>query len=382
MEKRTAALAAFSDACPFNRIEPGTDGGEWGVISQGAAYQYAREAFGEATFLKLGLSWPPPEALIRRLAGGVRRLLIVEELDALLERDVRAMGLNVEVHGADVLPRMGPLSVDALLAAREELAGRRPAPAPAAAEDLPARPPALCPGCPHRGVFYTLRQLKLNVMGDIGCYSLSVLPPLSSIDAIICMGAGFGAAQGMAHLGLGAKTVGVMGDSTFFHSGLTGLADAVYNQAPVTLLVLDNHTTAMTGHQPHPGTGKTLRGVDTHAMNIAAIAKAMGVRRVFEINAYDLAALKARLTEEVAAAEPSLIVVIGPCTLQLPGGRHTEKRRTFDSEKCRACRLCLNLGCPAIVLKATDGKTHAAVNETLCASCGLCVQVCPFEAIE
>lgn len=380
METRTAELAKFSDECELNRIEPGDDGGKLGVISQGVAYQYAKEAFPDATFLKMGLSWPLPEAKIRELAGKVERLLIVEELDALVELDVRAMGLEIEIHGRDVLSGIGPLSVDALLAAKAKLAGQNTAPPAKAEAGLPGRPPALCPGCSHRGVFYTLHQLKMNVMGDIGCYSLAVLPPLEGLDSIICMGAGFGAAQGMSHLGLGKNTVGVMGDSTFFHSGLTGLADVVYNQAPVTLLVLDNHTTAMTGHQPHPGTGKTLRGIDTHEMNIAEIARAMGVRRVYEMDAYDMTALKARITEEVEADEPSLIVVKGPCSLQV-GSHRTAEKRTIDPEKCTGCKLCLNLGCPAIVLKETDGKQHAAIDKTLCAGCGLCVQVCPFGAI-
>jgi indolepyruvate ferredoxin oxidoreductase, alpha subunit len=326
--------------------------------------------------LKLGLSFPFPDELIRQFAAGVERVLVVEELDDILEEHIRSLGIACV--GRKFVPGIGELSPGRLAQSKAEMEGKSfslPS-APAQASDLPARPPVLCPGCPHRSVFYALAQRDVIVTGDIGCYSLGVFKPLSRIDTILCMGAGITLAHGMDKAGEKRKIVGIVGDSTFFHSGITGLLNIVFNKGVSTIIVVDNRTTAMTGHQDHPGTGKTLMGETTFAASIQEIAKACGVRRVRTVDPYDMAATQKAVDEELAADEPSLIVSSAPCVLKVR--KRPGPRRKIDSEICKKCGLCLRLGCPA-----AEGAKGAAplINDVLCAGCGMCQQVCKFGVI-
>jgi len=373
VEDRLIRLQALSDCSPANRLE-------WrdrslGIITSSIAYQYAREVWPKASVLKLGMSYPFPDSMIRDFAAGVSNLLIVEELDDFIEQHVRALGLACR--GRDIVPGIMELSVDRLLASRAHLEGRpveelKPS---AFSDRLPPRPPVLCPGCPHRGVFYALSKKKVLVTGDIGCYSLGAFPPLDRMDSILCMGAGISMAHGLEKAGEPCPTVGIVGDSTFFHSGITGLLDIAYNRGNSTIIVLDNRTTAMTGHQDHPGTGRTLMGEATKAVSIEDIGRACGIERVCVINPYNLDQTSQVIFDEIAAVKPSLIVSRAPCPLR-------EKKRVGESrkilaEECKGCELCLNLGCPAI----EGGEDGPRINETLCAGCGLCEQVCPAGAI-
>ncbi|HRD17325.1 MAG TPA: thiamine pyrophosphate-dependent enzyme, partial [Methanothrix soehngenii] len=324
---------------------------------------------------KLGFSYPFPDALIREFAQGVDRLLVVEELDPFIEEHVKALGISCQ--GRDFVPGIMELSVDRLLQSRRLMDGGE---ATRKEEDpfrelLPPRPPVLCPGCPHRGVFYALSREDVVVTGDIGCYSLGAFPPLDRMDSILCMGAGVSMAHGMEKAGEKRKVVGVVGDSTFFHSGITGLLDIVYNKGHSTIIVLDNRTTAMTGHQDHPGTGRTISGEPTVAVSIEDIGRACGINRVRSIDPYQLDDAREAIKEELAALEPSLIVSRAPCPLR--ERRRVGAMRTILAEECRACELCLSLGCPAI--EGVDGVMK--INQTLCAGCGLCEQICPARAI-
>jgi indolepyruvate ferredoxin oxidoreductase alpha subunit len=373
VEDRLIRLQALADCSPANRLE-------WrdrslGIITSSIAYQYAREVWPKASVLKLGMSYPFPDSMIREFAAGVSDLLIVEELDDFIEQHVRALGLACR--GRDVVPGIMELSVDRLLASRALLEGRpvevrKPS---AFSNRLPPRPPVLCPGCPHRGIFYALSKKKVLVTGDIGCYSLGAFPPLDRMDSILCMGGGISMAHGLEKAGEPCSVVGIVGDSTFFHSGITGLLDIAYNKGSSTIIVLDNRTTAMTGHQDHPGTGRTLMGESTKAVSIEDIGRACGIERVCVINPYNLEHVNRVISDEIAAEKPSLIVSRAPCPLR-------EKKRVGVSrkilaEECKGCELCLNLGCPAI--EGSEGGPR--INETLCAGCGLCEQVCPAGAV-
>jgi len=373
VEDRLLRLRALSESSPANRIE-------WrerdlGIITSSIAYQYAREVWPQASILKLGMSYPFPDALIREFAAGVSNLLVVEELDDFIEQHVKALG--TACRGRDVVPGIMELSVDRLLAAKAKMEGRAaPEQKPSQFSDrLPPRPPVLCPGCPHRGIFYALGKEDVVVTGDIGCYSLGAFQPLDRMDSILCMGAGISMAHGLEKAGEPRKVVGIVGDSTFFHSGITGLLDIAYNKGHSTIIVLDNRTTAMTGHQDHPGTGRTLMGEATKAVSIEDIGRACGIERVCVIDPYDLDASRQAISDEIAAKEPSLIVSRTPCPLR-------EKKRVgpirkIVADECKGCELCLDLGCPAI----EGGEDGPRINETLCAGCGLCQQVCPAGAI-
>jgi len=373
VEERLKSLQKISESSPVNRIR-------WrdrnlGIISSSIAYQYAREVWPDASFLKLGMSYPFPDALIREFAAGVSSLLVVEELDDFIEEHVKALGLTCR--GRDVVSGIMELSVDRLRSSKARLEGRdvaEPKPSPFS-EGLPPRPPVLCPGCPHRGVFYALGKEKVVVTGDIGCYSLGAFPPLNRMDSILCMGAGISMAHGMEKAGEPQKVVGVVGDSTFFHSGITGLLDIAYNHGHSTIIVLDNRTTAMTGHQDHPGTGRTLMGEPTLAVKIENIGRACGISRVNAINPYDLEETRRVISQEIAINEPSLIVSRAPCPLR--ERKKVGEPRRILAEECKGCEICLGLGCPAI----ENGEGGPRINETLCAGCGLCQQVCPAEAI-
>jgi indolepyruvate ferredoxin oxidoreductase, alpha subunit len=377
VEERHAALTAAASVSPANRIEWGDR--SLGIIAEGIAYQYVRELLPNASVLKIGWGWPFPDDLIHQFAAGVKRLLIVEELDSIMEEHVRSLGISCD--GRNVVPGIGELSSDKLALA---LLGRQPAPAAAAPADLPARPPVLCPACPHRGIFFALGKLDVAVTGDIGCYSLGVFPPLKRIDTILCMGAGISMAHGMqkANAMRGAdaeptrKVVGIVGDSTFFHSGITGLLDIVYNKGASTVIVVDNRTTAMTGHQEHPGTGKTLLGEPTIAAKVEDFGRACGLTNVATVDPYDLNATTEVLRHAVESGQPWLIVARAVCPLAAK--KNPGSARRVNQEKCRKCKACLRLGCPAI--EWVNDEIH--VNELLCGGCALCEKVCKDDAFE
>ena len=375
LAKRLAALLEFSETGGLNRIEPGDK--KIGIIASGISYMYAREVFPDASYLKLGMSYPFPEKLVKAFAddiikaGGV--IYIVEELDPFIETRVKALG--IPCRGKDTLPEIGEFSPEII---RSTIKGERFETKPLSG--APSRPPNLCPGCPHTSVFFQLNRLKANVFGDIGCYTLGALPPLSSIYTCICMGAsatnafGFSKARGGDEA---KKTVAVIGDSTFFHMGIPGTMEMVYNKGVNTVIVLDNRTTAMTGHQVHPGSGRTLKGEETVALLPEEIAKALGIKHIQVIDPYDLKATRDAIKDAMAHDGPSFVVARRACVL-LP-----EERKRWEAlpkyavleERCAGekCHLCLRLGCPAIF--AMDGK--ARIDRTLCTSCSLCAQVCP-----
>ncbi|MDZ4131921.1 MAG: indolepyruvate ferredoxin oxidoreductase subunit alpha [Dethiobacteria bacterium] len=371
VEERLLALQEEAETSPLNRIEPGSK--EIGVLCSGVVYQYAREALPHATFLKLGFSHPLPKKLVRRFASMVKEIIVIEELDPFFEEQLLAMHLDVPVRGKELFGLLGEIGAEII---REKVLGEKAEPIEVRA-DIPGRPPVMCPGCSHRGLFHTLKKLKLNVMGDIGCYTLGALPPLEAIDACVCMGASIGLALGMVRANPAAaeKTVAVIGDSTFLHSGITPLLDAVYNSAPITVLILDNSITAMTGHQEHPGTGTTLQGIASPVVDLENICRAVGVKRVTTVDAFDLETLKATIKEELAAKETSVVIVRRPCVFLLTS---FDQPLLVDQELCTGCGTCIKLGCPALSLK--DEK--ARINSTICTACGLCEQLCRFEAIK
>lgn len=383
LEERIAKLKEYSENCPLNFIEWGDR--SVGVITSGISYHYVKEVLPQASILKLGFTNPLPENMIKEFAAGVDRVVVIEELEPFLETQIRAMG--VKVNGKDLLPSYGELSTT-LIATRLSQAGipvaeealSQAVPKESAAEEvpLPGRPPVMCAGCPHRGVFYTLKKQKLIVTGDIGCYTLGSASPLNAMDTCICMGASIGAALGMekANPEMARKTVAVIGDSTFMHSGITGLIDVVYNGGTSTVLILDNRTTAMTGHQENPVTGHTLMGKPAPEVDMEAIARAVGVNRVRTVDPMNLAELDAAIKEEVAVSEPSVIIVRRPCALLKTStiGEPPE----VDKDACVNCGICLNLGCPAISRR--EGKAY--VTAIQCNGCGLCLQVCKKDALK
>ncbi len=368
MQGRTEDLVKAAEESPLNRME-------WrdrslGIITSGVVYQYVRETFPEASVLKLGFGYPFPDRLFREFASGVERLLIVEELDEIVEEHIKAMGISCE--GRSIFPGIGELTPEVLHRSFHGIE----APAPTGSTDgLPSRPPVLCAGCPHRGLFTVLNKHKAVVTGDIGCYSLSVLPPLSSLDTILCMGAGISMAHGMQKAGEQRKVVGIVGDSTFFHSGMTGLLDIVYNQGASTIIVVDNRTTAMTGHQEHPGTGTTLMGEPSETASIQKVAEAFGFKHVYTVDPYNLTETSEALDSALSTDEPALVVSTRACPLR--DRARVGDTREILAEACKQCKACLRIGCPAI--EATDGAP--VINEYLCIGCGLCEQVCKFDAI-
>ena len=375
-ERMDAQSADASSHTTLNRVIPGT-GNDLGIITCGITALYCRELMPEAPVLKLGWPWPFPDALIRDFAASVNRLVVIEEGDPILEEHVRSLGIACSGK-SDVVPRCGELTPDRIFEIREKLRGTNgelPKPFPQA-DGLPMRPPVFCPGCPHRALFYALTKFDVIVTGDIGCYSLAVFPPLERTDVLICMGGGFTLAHGLDKAGEKKKVVGVLGDSTFFHSGITGLLDVVYNGGTSTLIVVDNSSTAMTGHQDHPGTGRTISGAPAPAASIEAIARACGMKRVTVCDPFDQERLHEVLAEEIAADEPSLIISKAPCPLQIR--RRLGPVRAIDAGKCKKCRACLKCGCPAIVV-GQDGRP--SIDPLLCSGCRLCESVCKFGAI-
>ncbi len=380
-DERSATLLDVAETSHWNRIEPGDR--RLGLVTASVTYQYVKEVFPEFSVLKLGLSQPLPLGRIREFASTVDRLVVVEELDPVMAEQIRAAGIEAVEYATPL--HMMELNPARLAALRQELLGDQvPEPVLPAAADLPTRPPVLCAGCGHRGVFYTLNKLRTTVLGDIGCYTLGAFPPLSAMDTTICMGASIGSAIGMRKAGHPGRIAAVIGDSTFFHSGLTGLLDAVYNRTPITTIVLDNRTTAMTGHQENPGTGHTLTGEEAPVAGIADIARAMGIRLVREVGPYDLAELERVLQEALDATDPSLVVVRGPCVLAEKLNLDA-RPYAVDDEACTACGICFRLGCPAIVRGqpvGQDGKRYKrSIHSPACIGCDLCRQVCKFNAI-
>lgn len=372
VEARREKLAEYAETTSLNRIEWGDK--KVGIIASGAVYQYVKEVMPEASVLKLGFSYPLPKKMISNFVEQVETCYVIEELEPIVEDQLKSWGLSVI--GKDLFPRVGEFSPELIA---EKLNIPMEEAALAGREDIPVRPPVLCPGCPHRGIYFIINKLRLRVTGDIGCYTLGAAPPLSAMDTCVCMGGSIPVSHGM-ELARGrdfAKdTVAVIGDSTFMHSGMTGLADVVYNGGTSTILILDNSTTAMTGHQENPTTGKTLSQGDGSQIDVVKVAQAMGVKRVRVVDPYDLKATEQALKEETAAAETSVIVFRRPCVL-LKGCAPSGNVVKVDQDVCRACGLCAKLGCPAIVFKG-DKPT---IDISLCNGCGVCVDVCPFGAI-
>jgi indolepyruvate ferredoxin oxidoreductase alpha subunit len=386
VEKRLQELTQFAETFPGNRIEWGDT--KTGIITSGISYQYAKEAMPEASFLKLGMVYPLPKELIRSFASKVEKLFIVEELDPFIEEQVRAMG--IEVTGKTAFPICGELTPSLVAKGLKGFVPPSPAGTPQA---LPARPPIMCPGCPHRGTFSILSKMKLFVTGDIGCYTLGFLPPLGAIDTCVCMGASIGHAMGLDKaLGEEAlgKVVAVIGDSTFLHSGITSLLNVVYNKGAVTLIILDNRTTAMTGRQDHPGTGFTLQGEETFQVDLVKLVKALGVKHVKVVNPYQLAVVERVIKREIQRPEPSVIISRAPCVLSRREKGVTGKAFSVDPEICAGCRTCLRLGCPALEWMKEEGMTaggkkrkgRASIDPFLCNGCTLCEQLCKFGAIK
>ena len=371
VEERMAKLAEEANSAWFNRVEYNDK--RLGVITAGDCYQYAREALGDsASYLKLGMVNPLPEKLIRDFAANVERLVVVEELDPVIERFVRTLGIEVE--GKSLFPVCGEFSQvtvrNALGVASEKGCE--------CAEKAPVRPPVMCPGCPHRGLFYVLKKLGVYVSGDIGCYTLGAGAPLNAIDTTVCMGASVSALHGY-NKARGAesakKSVAVIGDSTFMHSGITGLVNIAYNMGNSNVILLDNSITGMTGHQQNPTTGQTLKGDIVAAVDVPALVKAIGIKRVVTVDPYDVDETERVIREELAADEPSFIISKRPCALL----KYVKFPNicSVDREKCRSCKACMRIGCPAISM--VDGK--AEINRELCVGCGVCEKLCKFGAI-
>ena len=370
IEKRNNELKEAADTLPINKMEMNDT--RIGVITSGIPYQYVKEALPQASVLKLGMVNPLPEKLIREFASKVETLYVVEELDPVIEEQVKSWG--IPAIGKEIFTIQGEYSSNMI---RKAILGEEVRMDPPA--DVPQRPPILCPGCPHRSVFYVLNKLKMHAAGDIGCYTLGAVAPLSVVDTTICMGASISSLHGMEK----AKGkeyiknwVAVIGDSTFLHTGVNSLMNMVYNQATGTVLILDNSTTGMTGHQDHAATGKTLQGDPTYAINIPNLCRAIGVPNVQEINAFDIVALEKAIKEEVAKDEVSVIITKTPCVLL---DKRPKPLYAADPEKCKKCGMCMKPGCPAMT-RNEDGTIR--IDDTMCTGCGLCDSLCKFGAIE
>ncbi len=372
VEERLRKIAEWAETASVNRVEPGKDR-KMGIITSSTSYQYVKEACGDTyPVLKLGMVWPLPERKITEFAKSVDLLVVVEELDSFIENYCRSLGLACA--GKANFPCIGELSQNAVAAqlTHEDRAGVK-------LEDaIPPRPPVMCAGCPHRGLFYTLKKNNLTVLGDIGCYTLGAVAPLGAMDSTICMGAsisglhGFNKANGGESEG---RTVAVIGDSTFMHSGVTGLINTAYNESNSTVIILDNSITGMTGHQQNPTTGYNLKGDPCAKIDLESLCRAVGVSRVRVVDPYDLAACDAAVKEELAAKEPSVIISRRPCAL-LKYVKHPGPIAS-DPDKCVGCKSCMRIGCPAISI--ADGK--AVIDNTLCTGCGVCTQLCKFDAL-
>ena len=370
IEKRNQELAEAANTLPINRVEMNDT--KIGVITSGIPYQYVKEALPEASVLKLGLVNPLPRKLIEDFASKVDTLYVIEELDPVIETQVKSWG--IKAIGKEIFTVQGEYSANMIRQAilKEELDISKPA-------EAPGRPPILCPGCPHRGVYYVLNKLKIHAAGDIGCYTLGAVAPLSVVDTTICMGASISSLHGMEK----AKGkeyiknwVAVIGDSTFLHTGINSLMNMMYNKATGTVIILDNSTTGMTGHQDHAATGKTLQGDPTYAIDIPALCRAIGVKNVVEVNARDIQAVEKVVKEEIAKDEVSVIITKTPCVLLDKSKKPSYQTHT---DKCKKCGMCMKPGCPAMT-KNADGTI--SIDDTMCTGCGLCASLCKFDAIE
>lgn len=371
VEVREKKLEEEIDALGFNRVEMADT--KVGVVCSGSAYQYVKEALPNASVLKLGMVYPLPEKLIRDFASKVDQLLVVEELEPFFEDAIKAMGIPCS--GKDKTGLQGELFVRKV----GRLFGGEADCGPAETQGVPMRPPVLCPGCPHRAVFYVLKKLGLTVAADIGCYTLGAMPPLAAVDSVVCMGASIGMALGLEKArgrDFAKKTVAVIGDSTFVHSGITGLVDMVYNQGHSTVIIVDNSTTGMTGHQPNPTTGFNVRGEIAPQLDVVKLCEAIGVPSVRVVDPFDMKELEQTIMEESEKDVPSVIIARRPCALLV-------KKKTapcaINTDKCRKCGMCMKIGCPAI-LKAENGQV--SIDGSLCNGCGLCKEMCHFGAIE
>ena len=381
VEQRMKELEKWSETSGVNRIEvcsgpSSASGTATGIITSSTSYQYVKEVLGDSVnILKLGMVNPLPCDMIKKFAEGLDKLIVVEELDPIIETFVRGLGLKCEIHGKDMFPICGEFSQNLVAAAfgKEVPQGKK-----LDGVQIPVRPPIMCAGCPHRGMFYALNKLKVTVFGDIGCYTLGSVAPLSAMDVTLCMGASFSGLHGWNKAG-GAenekKSVAVIGDSTFMHSGMTGLATIAYNQSNSTVIVLDNSITGMTGHQQNPTTGKNLYGDPAGRVDLEALARAMGINRVRVVDPYNIAECEAAVREELEVAEPSLIISRRPCAL-LKEVKHNPPL-IVDEAKCKSCKMCMKIGCPAISMKGGKAKIDA----TLCVGCGVCSQMCKFGAL-
>lgn len=373
VEKRLSALAEYAETVPCNRVERGTEN-KLGIITSSTGYQYVREVCGkEVSVLKLGMIWPLPTKLLREFAASVERVIVVEELDGFIEDYCKTIGLNVE--GKNRFSNIGELSQNLVA----EGLGLKAPQGKALETQIPPRPPVMCAGCPHRGLYYVLSKLKLTVIGDIGCYTLGAVAPLNAVDSVICMGASVSGIHGFNKANGGktdGNTVAVIGDSTFMHSGMTGLVNIAYNDSKSTVIILDNSITGMTGHQQNPTTGFNLKGDPAAKVDLEALCHALGIPRVRVVDPYDLAQCESVLKEELAADEASVIISRRPCAL-LKYVKH-KPPLTVDTEKCKSCKMCMKVGCPAISM--VEGK--AKIDNTLCTGCGVCAQLCKFGALE
>ncbi len=403
--ERWEELTGFSESSTLNRVYPPRIENKInnvGIVTSGIGFQYAREVFPNVSILKLGITNPFPKRIIKDFAKGKKLLIVIEELEPFLQEQIQQINPRIEVIGKEILPPYGelsleiledlynqlfgedliniPYSVDTDIASRidKNVSGKIKIEKETTAEEIPQRPPVLCAGCPHRSLFYVLKKLRLRVMGDIGCYTLAVLPPLDSIDSCLCMGAGIGQALGMekADPGLKGKVVSVIGDSTFFHSGITPLVDSVYNKGSGVIIILDNRITAMTGHQVHPGVGKTLMGEDTVEIKPEEIARGAGVKNIRVVDPYDIDLLEKTVREELKKNRISVIIARRKCILLEKSDRGIHIY--IDENKCENCGICLKFGCPAIEFK--DNKYY--INEVMCNGCGVCVNICRKNAIK
>ena len=371
VEERTLKLQEFAEDCMYNTVEMNSN--EIGIITSGCSYLYVKEALGdEASILKIGMPNPLPVNLIKDFAKKVKKLYVIEELDPIIENHVRSLG--IDVIGKETFSLLGEFSQSTIRKAFNKAEGE----SVSADAPIPNRPPMMCAGCPHRGMFYTLAKNKITVLGDIGCYTLGAVPPLSALDSTLCMGAsisglhGFNAARGTD---AEKKSVAVIGDSTFMHSGMTGLVNVAYNATNSTVIILDNSITGMTGHQQNPTTGYNIKGDPAAKVDLVALCHALGINRVRVVDPYDLKACDSAIKEELSVEEPSVIISRRPCVLLK--SVKPRKPLTVTADKCKSCKRCMGLGCPAISMKG--GK--ATIDTTLCVGCGVCNQLCAFDAI-
>ena len=384
MEERIRQVREFANDLAYNRVEMGDT--RLGIVTHGIVYQYAREVFPDATILRLGLTYPLPDRLIADFASRVDRLIVIEGLDPVIEEEIKLLGVACE--GKSIFPMVGELdpatvrqcAIESGLLPRSAAVPRMELDRP----NLPPRPPVLCPGCPHRGIFAITRKLKLVVNGDIGCYTLGFLPPLGALHTCGCMGASIGQAHGVSKAGIEQKHVAAIGDSTFFHTGIPALLNIGYNRSDTVTIILDNRTTAMTGHQQHPGTGFTLQGRETRQVDLESLARALGVEQVYTIDPCDLSQVEETLRTCLASDGPSVIISRRECAL-LPSARRRYVPLRVDPERCVGCGLCRSLGCPALhksdATAARTGRPISAIDPLLCTGCEICAQLCARGAI-